>query len=416
MKKIVLFFIFIFIASPLFAETIMLKSGKSIEGKILERTDKSIKIDFYGVVLNYFLDEIDNIDGKKLETVQQTLPPVTGGQASGALDKKTLLDKIAAASKAAKRMQTKTIAKVDNQIMSTDMEMINDRDLENKIVYTSSQVKNCTFNTAEFIRRGVSEQAIAKARERGVPEERIKAMQENVDQMSATMDSSMQGILEQTKNRRQESYIADKILYMGINDNWFKMDFPVAEAMWLTIPSGGKPEEFNKIIEQAPEEVKGLLGWLTETTKSQDQLISNIREDIFQGQPCYVLEANSGEVLLGELKDAIVSMSKIEGREFKPENIHVDYGSIKTFVSKATFLPLRAIVESKVSFSDPGNPQLPMPPLTSMQDTTYVYPSGHIELPSVLSSAEQVQNKEELQKKMMENLPQMPANFPEGSI
>lgn len=40
------------------AETIVLKSGKTIEGKIVEKTDKYIKIDFYGVPLTYFLDEI----------------------------------------------------------------------------------------------------------------------------------------------------------------------------------------------------------------------------------------------------------------------------------------------------------------------------------------------------------------------
>lgn len=46
------------------AETITLKSGKKVEGKIIEKTDESIKIDFHGVGITYYFDEIEAIDGK----------------------------------------------------------------------------------------------------------------------------------------------------------------------------------------------------------------------------------------------------------------------------------------------------------------------------------------------------------------
>ena len=45
-----------------FAETIYLKSGKKVEGKITEKTDKYIKIDFDGISSTYWLDEIERID------------------------------------------------------------------------------------------------------------------------------------------------------------------------------------------------------------------------------------------------------------------------------------------------------------------------------------------------------------------
>lgn len=50
----------------IFAETIILKSGQKIEGKIIEKTNEYIKIDFQGASLTYFLDEIESIDGIKL--------------------------------------------------------------------------------------------------------------------------------------------------------------------------------------------------------------------------------------------------------------------------------------------------------------------------------------------------------------
>jgi hypothetical protein len=48
-----------------FAEIIVLKSGETVEGKITEKTDKYVKVDFFGTALTYFLDDIETIDGLK---------------------------------------------------------------------------------------------------------------------------------------------------------------------------------------------------------------------------------------------------------------------------------------------------------------------------------------------------------------
>lgn len=56
-------FIFIFFsAANVFAETVTLKSGKTIEGNILEKTDQYIKIEFNGTPIYYELKYIKNID------------------------------------------------------------------------------------------------------------------------------------------------------------------------------------------------------------------------------------------------------------------------------------------------------------------------------------------------------------------
>lgn len=54
--------------SILYADTIELKSGKIVEGKIVERTDKYIKVDIgIGMPITYFLDEIEGIDGGQIK-------------------------------------------------------------------------------------------------------------------------------------------------------------------------------------------------------------------------------------------------------------------------------------------------------------------------------------------------------------
>jgi len=51
-----------------YAETIILKSGKIVQGRLIEKTDKYIKIDFQGVPLTYFFDEVESINGEQLES------------------------------------------------------------------------------------------------------------------------------------------------------------------------------------------------------------------------------------------------------------------------------------------------------------------------------------------------------------
>jgi tetratricopeptide (TPR) repeat protein len=52
-------FLFVPIAS---ADTVYLKTGQKVEGKIIEKTNEFIKIDFTGVVLTYWLDEIEKVE------------------------------------------------------------------------------------------------------------------------------------------------------------------------------------------------------------------------------------------------------------------------------------------------------------------------------------------------------------------
>jgi len=70
-KLILLCIVLVLITANLFADTITLKSGKQVEGKILERTDKLVKIEAFGVELTYFIDEIDQINQEKITLPSQ---------------------------------------------------------------------------------------------------------------------------------------------------------------------------------------------------------------------------------------------------------------------------------------------------------------------------------------------------------
>jgi len=74
---------------PVYAETVVLKNGKSIEGGIVERTEKYIKIDVFGVAVTYYLEDIESIDGKKIMPIAVNLveSDVSHSDASGGVKK-----------------------------------------------------------------------------------------------------------------------------------------------------------------------------------------------------------------------------------------------------------------------------------------------------------------------------------------
>jgi|GEM_PF-1748353 len=70
MKKIIcsaIIGIFSLNASYIFAETIVLKSGRTMEGKIMQKTDKEIKVDAGTILTSYRLDEVESINGKRAD-------------------------------------------------------------------------------------------------------------------------------------------------------------------------------------------------------------------------------------------------------------------------------------------------------------------------------------------------------------
>ncbi len=68
-KKLTLLIIFLSFAFFAKAETVVLKSGKVITGKITERTDSYIKVDIGGIAIKYYLEAVETIDGKHVAQI-----------------------------------------------------------------------------------------------------------------------------------------------------------------------------------------------------------------------------------------------------------------------------------------------------------------------------------------------------------
>jgi dienelactone hydrolase len=63
--------------SPLFAETIVLKSGKTVEGKIVEKNENYTKVDFNGIILKYSAEEIAEIKTEPAQEKQAAISSKT---------------------------------------------------------------------------------------------------------------------------------------------------------------------------------------------------------------------------------------------------------------------------------------------------------------------------------------------------
>lgn len=67
MKRILtVLFLSLLLCASAYADTITLKSGKKVDGKIVEKSADWVKVDSDGVKLTYFLDEVGDINGEKI--------------------------------------------------------------------------------------------------------------------------------------------------------------------------------------------------------------------------------------------------------------------------------------------------------------------------------------------------------------
>ena len=70
-KKTTIFIsLFCLFSISTFAETIILKSGKVVTGKIIEETDAYIKIDISGIPITYYSDEIQSIGNEDTYSIK----------------------------------------------------------------------------------------------------------------------------------------------------------------------------------------------------------------------------------------------------------------------------------------------------------------------------------------------------------
>jgi hypothetical protein len=65
----------LYFCGSVFSETLILKSGQTVEGKIIEETDKYVKIDFMGTALTYSKADIKDIDKSKETPVKIKIKP-----------------------------------------------------------------------------------------------------------------------------------------------------------------------------------------------------------------------------------------------------------------------------------------------------------------------------------------------------
>ncbi|MCF7887550.1 MAG: hypothetical protein K9L71_03985 [Candidatus Omnitrophica bacterium] len=82
MKKIFIVFVLLCFLPSLSAEIITLKSGKKIEGNIIEETADYIQVNFSGVPLTYYRDEIADIKTEPAEPTQSRNHDSSGSQQS----------------------------------------------------------------------------------------------------------------------------------------------------------------------------------------------------------------------------------------------------------------------------------------------------------------------------------------------
>jgi tetratricopeptide (TPR) repeat protein len=162
-SAVIILAISLFFCKTSFAETILLKSGKTVEGAITEKTDKYIKVDYLGVPLTYYLDEIESIDGNPVTSASQKISPVqpapeykkpaeiTGGSSDEEKTIEMILEKSKNARSNIKTFKARITNILGNETTIAEMEA----DFDNK-AFAMTEVKDGKIATRAYLKQGVT--------------------------------------------------------------------------------------------------------------------------------------------------------------------------------------------------------------------------------------------------------------------
>ncbi|MEI8349258.1 MAG: tetratricopeptide repeat protein [Candidatus Omnitrophota bacterium] len=336
------FFIFLCAGAmpcTLFAETILLKSGKVIEGKILEQSPAGIKIDFAGVTLFYYTEEVQAIDGKSVSSAIQQ----TGIQAVSS-DKKFFAQNIEAALKTTKRIHVISNEALHvSEAVSSASEYIVDIDFTNKIMKISSHIRTLTLPThiLEFYKKLILQNQLAQARKKGLSEQKQKELRDAFELKFKEIVEVFKTKIEKLQNTIIDMYVFQDSLVLNVADKWAKIKDPSFLRFW-------SEASFSSAV-QDPLVLSDSLRTITNLDIKNLLPLSLLREEAaftvsdsnMSVEDCYVLDVDQKVVEDKMKKSFLMSVSeKTQHRQLQPELVF-DAATVRFFISKKNFLPLR---------------------------------------------------------------------------
>lgn len=403
MKKLLLILCSFAVVSLSYAETIVLKNGKSIEGKVVDKTSDYIKLEIMeGVNSTYFFDDIQTIDGKPIESAAAVAQPLSvkpDSQESISADKKDLLDKIKKAGKEVSRITVDEIATVDMQdFMHVKSRKVSDMDFKNRVMQMTGSIIDYEFDTDTLI-ASMKEQARLKAKQAGKTDQEISVMLKTLDANSSKLKSSTKDMINRIKNTKTIVLITKDSFYLEYDGKWYKITSVAMGKFWDAMEnmrSASDPEGAIKAFADIPgvpssmqEQLSAgnLTGIINENTQADS--ITSIKEKEVSGVPCYEIDMN-----LKGMADAMVqSILAYANKDKDKTNMFFSDYKVKMTVSKDNYRVLNSSQNIEMTLSSNKGSAI-----KTYADTqiSYSYPAGSIVIPAGIKNAKPVKDEEEL--------------------
>jgi|GEM_PF-469913 len=258
-----------------FAETVVLKSGKTLQGKIVEKTDKYVKIEVAGVAITYFMDEIKSIDGKEpivSASKNNNLTDATSYFKSGVMHASQ--EKFKEAEK-----EFRTALKLNNFDSDCEEALRIINDFNNKLI--SEEYAGVFFKGAYYLVQGEHQKAI---------QEFEKAIQINPNYDAAYQNL---GVTQLSSGRSEEAIInLQKAIQLNPNNavNYFSL-----ASLYQSL---GKLQEalrnYQKSLEIDSDYVQACCGIGTSY-----MMLNNFKEALASFEKCLQINPGEADIYLG---------------------------------------------------------------------------------------------------------------------
>lgn len=409
MKKIIFTLILFLGLNSLYAETITLKTGKIVKGKIIEKNDRRVKIDITGTVVPYYMDEIASIgDAKEAESIKINIPEPLTTDFKG--DRNEIVSKIILARKGTKRIQDKEIEEVAiKDFMHLVSEKFSDIDYEKKIIHNISEVKDCQFSldaVDPLIKKMTQENVNSK-----LTPEQLHKRQEEINKVKLDMQRVMNMMGEKMKKMRNEVYIVGGSMYIHLTNKWVKMEVGFLDKFWAIILKAreGVIDEndfkdlYASTAQFSKESLAPLLEYIKKTTgQGSEYDLNTLAETQYLGKSAYALSLNNATILEA-VKNGLINYTNVQKK--KDLNLEIKSFKHRDFIDKDNYLKLASSIVIDLAFFNPEYGQVMT--ASSKTEILYDYPKDNIELSPELNQAVLVKDEEELGKIIAQEMKDM---------
>ncbi len=285
------FVVIVGMSSFVFSDTIILKSGRKIEGRVIDKTDKYIKIDVCGVIVTYLIEEVELIKKEEISSHEaESLSKLSKSKSFSVINKLIkALDSLESM-----HVEGSLDVVITGLVDSFKVDSFANINFKEKLFMHRTKVRSYKLSDVDldYAIGKMIQQKIAEARRKGASEKQIALYRKMMEEkLTEAKFQAAERLKLQAKGDLLCVFNNDGY-YCSMFNKWFRIDNPSLKRIWLLWPPQADFYEMYPTMEdkEAANNFVGVFYPLYLIAANKDRLY--VEEGEFKNKECYIVNVD----------------------------------------------------------------------------------------------------------------------------